>query len=202
MERVYLFDNETGEVYRGLITGTDKNGELKWFNITPGQLLGPVKQFSRRDPSKIYDLLSMCDEPVLPVMMAKVLALSMRFPYDKIDKVFENKLMELESMGAVWNYTLPEIHISVTRDYNNEKNGSEKYLFTVTESEDAEIMSVDIDCFDNMKELFSWVNTYLRFLERKASIRIEKKYLHISNELIKDVSRDDLYMFNHVDNEE
>ena len=202
MTKAFLYDSLCGIVYRCMFAGIDELGRAQWVNITPGEEAKTLIEIAADEDfeNARYCLLAMEGELAPSRMVAKVIAKVMECPIDEVAADMAHSLKHMQQLGVKWDMKPLELEVRV---FENPEEGrrSGRYTFWLGDcSSDCNIFT-EVDGFNDLNELFRWIRMYFLILEANAEISIVKKYLRISDELKKKVSRHELGKYDHVEKE-
>ena len=202
MTKAFLYDSLCGIVYRCMFAGIDELGRAQWVNITPGGEAKTLIEIAADEDfeNARYCLLAMEGELAQSRMVAKVIAKVMECPIEEVAADMAHSLKHMQQLGVKWDQKPLEMEVRV---FENPEEGrrSGKYTFWLGDcSSDCNIFT-EVDGFNDLNELFRWIRMYFLILEANAEISIVKKYLRISDELKKKVSRHELGTYDHVEKE-
>ena len=199
MTKAYFFDSLCGSVYRCMFAGLDENGHAQWVNITPGEEARTLDDMVIDEDlgETRFKLLSLEGELAQPEIIAKVLGRVMECPIDELSKDFVCSIRQMKQLGVKWDKEPLTLEIRVFENsIKSDRQG--KYSFWVQDNKGIFTILADIDGFSELDVLFEWIRTYLMSLEKNAEIPIVAKVLRIDNRLRREVSENDLEMFNHI----
>ena len=199
MTKAYFFDSLCGSVYRCMFAGLDENGHAQWVNITPGEEARTLDDMVIDEDlgETRFKLLSLEGELAQPEIIAKVLGRVMECPIDELSKDFVCSIRQMKQLGVMWDKEPLTLEIRVFENsIKSDRQG--KYSFWVQDKKGIFTILADIDGFSELDVLFEWIRTYLMSLEKNAEIPIVAKVLRIDNRLRREVSENDLEMFNHI----
>ena len=133
-------------------------------------------------------------------MVAKVIAKVMECPIEEVAADMAHSLKHMQQLGVKWDMKPLELEVRV---FENPEEGrrSGKYTFWLGDCSAECNIFTEVDGFNDLNELFRWIRMYFLILEANAEISIVKKYLRISDELKKKVSRHELGTYDHVEKE-
>lgn len=202
MEKAYLFETYGGLIHRCMFAGLDSNGLAKWVNITPDESVVTITCDTAEDLLNVEDknrymLIAMEGEAAQPSVIAHILGKVMECPVDFLDTEMEQTVQALKRLGVTWLKEPLELNVRVLEN-GNSKIRHGKYSFWVEDKNRILAILADVDGFHDLKELFSWVKTYFNTIEKVAEIPITTKELTIDESLKKDVSIEDLEVFDKV----
>ena len=202
MTKAYLYDSLCGIVYRCMFAGIDNNGHAQWVNITQGEEARTLEDIAADEDfeNARYCLLAMEDELAQSRMVAKVIAKVMECPIDEVSADMAHSVMHMQQMGVKWDQKPLELEVRV---FENPQGGrrSGRYSFWLGEDSFGGCIFADVDGFDELNDLFRWIRMFFLVLETNAGISIEKKYLRISDELMKKANRHEVGIFDRVEKE-
>ena len=198
MTKAFFYDTFCGLVYRCMYAGIEF-GHAQWVTITPGEesktLEDVVIDEDLEDTRFI--LIGLEGEATTPEIIARVLGKVMKYPIDELGAELAFSIRYMKRLGVKWDKEPLELEFRVFE--NGEKSQRKgKYSFWVEDNKDLFSILADIDDFDDLQELFSWIRTYLLALELAAEIPIVTKDLRISDELRQMVRKNDLGMFTNI----
>lgn len=202
MTKAFLYDSLCGIVYRCMFAGLDEYGHAQWVNITPGEEPRTLEDYLQDEDlggTRFY-LLSMEGETAQSLQVAKVLGKVMECPVDGLGADLVYTVRHMQEIGVKWDQKPLKI---VVRVFENGENSRRKGKYSVWLEDGQSVCGnlADIDAFDSLGELFTWINTYFFVLEQTAKIPVIKKSLRISDELMKEAKKRDLADFDHISKE-
>ena len=199
MTKAYFFDSLCGSVYRCMFAGLDENGHAQWVNITPGEEARTLDDMVIDEDlgETRFKLLALEGELAQPEIIAKVLGRVMECPIDELSKDFVCSIRQMKQLGVKWDKEPLTLEIRVFENsIKSDRQG--KYSFWVQDNKGIFTILADIDGFSELDALFEWIRTYLIALEKTAEIPVVAKVLRIDNRLRREVSENDLEMFNRI----
>lgn len=202
MVKGYLFETYGGLIHRCMFAGLDSNGLAKWVNITPDESVVTITCETAEDLLNVEDrnqyiLIAMEGEAAQPYVIAHVLGKVMECPVDFLDTELVQTVQGLKRLGVTWLKEPLKLNIRVLENRNS-KNRHGKYSFWVEDKNRILAILADVDGFNDLDELLSWIRTYFETIEKVAEIPITTKTMTIDGCLKKDVSKGDLAMFDMV----
>jgi hypothetical protein len=185
-----------------MFAGLDSNGLAKWVNITPDESVVTITCENEEDLLYVEDrnryiLIAMEGESAQPYVIAHVLGKVMECPVDFLDTELVQTVQGLKRLGVTWLKEPLKLNIRVLENRNS-KNRHGKYSFWVEDKNRILAILADVDGFNDLDELLSWIRTYFETIEKVAEIPITTKTMTIDGCLKKDVSKGDLAMFDMV----
>ncbi len=197
MTKAFLYDSFCGLVYRCMFAGIDDCGHAQWVNITPGEQPRTLRDYvidEDLEDTRFY-VLAMDGETVQSSLIAEVLGKVAEEPFNKLSFDLDLAVQKMKRMGIQWNQEPLELEIRVFENsVKSQRSG--KYSFWVKDKKDTFSILTDVDGFDDLKDVFEWIRTYLQSIEMIAKIPVITKELRISEKLIREVKKDDLAIFN------
>ena len=180
MVKAYLFETYGGLIHRCMFAGLDSNGLAKWVNITPDESVVTITCETAEDLLNVEDknqymLIAMEGEAAQPCVIVQA----------------------LKRLGVTWLKEPLELNVRVLEN-GNSKIRHGKYSFWVEDKNRILAILADVDGFNDLDELLSWIRTYFETIEKVAEIPITTKTMTIDGCLKKDVSKGDLAMFDMV----
>ena len=187
MKKAFFYDTLCGMVYRCMFAGLDECGHAQWVNITPGEESKTLQDVVIDEELQGYRFILICmdDEPAQPEIIFKVLGKAIG---DFIEDV---------GLGIKWEKSPLELDFCVFKNREGSKRNG-KYSFWVEDKKDIWSTLVDIDGFNNLDDVFSFIRKYLLFFEMTTEISVLTKDLKITESLKKQVKKGDLGMFTSV----
>ena len=143
----------------------------------------------------------MDDEPAQPEIIAKVLCKVMECPVDEVGIELVSSIRRMKRIGVCWSKEPLELEFRVFENIRPSKRKG-KYSFSVDDENDVWNFLGDFDEFNDLDELFRWIRNFLLVLELSAEITILTKDLRITEDLRKQVRKNDLAMFSSIQKEE
>jgi hypothetical protein len=203
MEKAYFYETYGGLIHRCMFAGLDNEGHAKWVNITPDEISETITcdevkdgDFFEEDKNR-YILIAIEGEAAQPYVIAHVLGKVMECPIDFLDTELYKTVQALEALGVTWLKNPQDVSVWVFENGKSKRRHG-KYSFFVEDKNRMLSILADIDGFDDLDELFSWIRTYFKTIEKVAKIPIVTKELRIDEGLKKNVSIEDLAMFDMV----
>ena len=137
------------------------------------------------------------DEPAQPEIIFKVLGKAIGNFVDEIGQEIASSVRHMKRLGIKWEKSPLELDFCVFKNREGSKRKG-KYSFWVEDKKDIWSTLVDIDGFNNLDDVFSFIRKFLLFLELTAEIPVLIKDLKITDDLKKHVKKGDLGMFSSV----
>lgn len=199
MTKAFFYDTLCGMVYRAMFAGIDECGHAQWVSITPGEeskTLDDVVADEELGNTR-FILIAMDGEQAQSEVIAKVLGKVMECPVESLGADLTFSLRQMKQLGAKWDKEPLELEFRAFE--NKGLSGRQgKYSFWVENKKDVCSILIDIDGFDELSELFSWIRIFLMSLEVTAEIPVIVKDLRISDELRREARKNDLGMFSRI----
>jgi hypothetical protein len=186
-----------------MFAGLDECGHAHWVSITPGEESKTLQDVSIDEKLQGYRFILICmdGEPAQPEIIFQVLGKAIENFVDEVGVEISSSVHHMKRLGIKWEKSPLELEFRVFK--NIEKGDREgKYSFCVEDKKDSWSMLVDIDGFNDLDDVFSFIRKYLLFLELTAEIPVLTKDLKITDSLKKQVKKSDLGMFSSIQKEE
>lgn len=202
MEKIFLYDSFGGSVYRCMFAGVDNCGKAQWINITPGDKPTTLEEYvDNEDLDGIsFYVLSMEGETAQSLEVAKVLGKVMECPIGSLPAELNGAVERMRELGVTWDSKPLDLIVRVFENAKNSKR-SGKYSCWIEDRSNCYVIA-DIDGYDSLGGLLWAVRAYFMVLETSAGISLLTKDLRISDKLKKEVGKNDLKMFTHIENEQ
>ena len=203
MKKAFFYDTLCGMVYRCMFAGLDELGHAQWVSITPGEESKTLQDVLIDEDLEgtRFILICMDDEPAQPEIIAKVLCKVMECPVDEVGIELVSSIRRMKRIGVNWSKEPLELEFRVFENIRPSKRKG-KYSFSVDDENDVWNFLGDFDEFNDLDELFRWIRNFLLVLELSAEIPILTKDLRITEDLRKQVRKNDLAMFSSIQKEE
>ena len=203
MKKAFFYDTLCGMVYRCMFAGVDECGHAQWVSITPGEESKTLQDVVIDEELQGYRFILICmdDEPAQPEIIAKVLCKVMECPVDEVGIELVSSIRRMKRIGVNWSKEPLELEFRVFENIRPSKRKG-KYSFSVDDENDVWNYLGDFDEFNDLDELFRWIRNFLLVLELSAEIPILTKDLRITEDLRKQVRKNDLAMFSSIQKEE
>ena len=203
MKKAFFYDTLSGMVYRCMFAGLNESGHAQWINITPGEESKTLEDvvIDEELEGTRFILICMDDEPAQPEIIAKVLCKVMECPVDEVGIELVSSIRRMKRIGVNWSKEPLELEFRVFENIRPSKRKG-KYSFSVDDENDVWNFLGDFDEFNDLDELFRWIRNFLLVLELSAEIPILTKDLRITEDLRKQVRKNDLAMFSSIQKEE
>ena len=192
MIKAFLYDNVTGEVHQGLLTGVDCLGNGQWMNITRDEEPYSITHVIYGNDTHSLRILSTDDKPISSKLLAKVLTCKIN-TYEKIYPSLRRFIYKMKDIGIEWNKESLPLEFDIFQDdkdvfgFNLQTLGPKhEYLESVTG-------------LDNVNELLEYIRIYIDILENIAEIPVSYKRLQIKREIKKTIKKPYLKMFDEVE---
>ena len=181
----------------------NESGHAQWINITPGEESKTLEDvvIDEELEGTRFILICMDDEPAQPEIIAKVLCKVMECPVDEVGIELVSSIRRMKRIGVSWSKEPLELEFRVFENIRPSKRKG-KYSFSVDDENDVWNFLGDFDEFNDLDELFRWIRNFLLVLELSAEIPILTKDLRITEDLRKQVRKNDLAMFSSIQKEE
>lgn len=190
-----MYNTIFGEVMRCTLAGIDAKGHAQWVIVSPG-----LKPVTLDDYLAEYDLkgetfrlLCMEDEQADSLTVAKLLGERMQNPLYDLHTELSNCLRELGRLGVSVDTEPLSLNFTVRRVEEKSMRSGRYYFRIEAERLDAGYIG-EFDSFDNLDEMFRWIETYLGFLEYDLGIRVYKT-LSVNSDLRQELSERHLDIF-------
>ena len=199
MKKAFFYDTLCGMVYRCMFAGLDECGHAQWVSITPGEESKTLQDVVIDEELQGYRFILICmdDEPAQPEIIFKVLGKAIENFVDEVGVEISSSVHHMKRLGIKWEKSPLELDFCVFKNREGSKRNG-KYSFWVEDKKDIWSTLVDIDGFNNLDDVFSFIRKFLLFLELTAEIPVLIKDLKITDDLKKHVKKGDLGMFSSV----
>ena len=199
MKRAFFYDTLCGMVYRCMFAGVDECGHAQWVSITPGEESKTLQDVVIDEELQGYRFILICmdDEPAQPEIIFKVLGKAIEDFVEEVGLEIATSVRQMKRLGIKWEKSPLELDFCVFKNREGSKRKG-KYSFWVEDKKDIWSTLVDIDGFNNLNDVFSFIRKFLLFLELTAEIPVQIKDLKITDDLKKHVKKGDLGMFSSV----
>ena len=177
MIKAFLYDNVTGEVHQGLLTGVDCLGNGQWLNISRDDEPFSINHEIYGSDTHSLRILSADDNPIPSKLLAKVLSYNIR-TYGYICQSLDRAIYRMKNIGLEWYKESLALEFVIVKNEDEfgfrleTLGGNKEYFETVMG-------------FDNMTDLFECIKVYINTLENDAEIPVRFKKLNITKELVK-----------------
>ena len=202
MKTAFFYDTLCGMVYRCMFAGVDECGHAQWVSITPGEESKTLQDVVIDEELQGYRFILICmdDEPAQPEIIFKVLGKAIEDFVEEVGLEIATSVRHMKRLGIKWEKSPLELDFCVFKNREGSKRKG-KYSFWVEDKKDIWSTLVDIDGFNNLNDVFSFIRKFLLFLELTAEIPVLIKDLKITDDLKKHVKKGDLGMFSSVQKE-
>ena len=200
MKTAFFYDTLCGMIYRCMFAGLDECGHAQWVSITPGEESKTLQDVVIDEELQGYRFILICmeDEPAQPEIIFKALGKVIESRFDDIGQEIAYSVRHMKQLGIKWEKRPLELGFRVIQNSEvSQRKG--KYSFWVEDNRDVWDVLVDIDGFEDLDELFSFIRKFLLFLEVTAEIPVLTKDLGISDNLKRQVKKSDLAMFTSIE---
>ena len=199
MKTAFFYDTLCGMVYRCMFAGVDECGHAQWVSITPGEESKTLQDVIIEEELQGYRFILICmdDEPAQPEIIFKVLGKAIEDFVEEVGLEIATSVRHMKRLGIKWEKSTLELDFCVFKNREGSKRNG-KYSFWVEDKKDIWSTLVDIDGFNNLDDVFSFIRKFLLFLELTAEIPVLIKDLKITDDLKKHVKKGDLGMFSSV----
>lgn len=199
MKTAFFYDTLCGMVYRCMFAGVDECGHAQWVSITPGEESKTLQDVVIDEELQGYRFILICmdDEPAQPEIIFKVLGKAIGDFVEEVGLEIATSVRHMKRLGIKWEKSPLELSFSVFKNSESSKRKG-RYSFWVKDKKDIWSTLVDIDGFNNLNDVFSFIRKFLLFLELTAEIPVLIKDLKITDDLKKHVKKGDLGMFSSV----
>ena len=191
-----MYNTIFGEVMRCTLAGIDAKGHAQWVIVSPG-----LKPITLDDYLADHDLtgetfrvLCLEDEQADSLTVAKLLGERMQNPLYDLHTELSNCLRELDRLGVRVDTEPLSLNFTLRRVEEKSMRSGRYYFRIEAERLDAGYIG-EFDSFDNLDEMFRWIETYLGFLEYDLGIRVYKT-LSVNSDLRQELSERHLDIFN------
>ena len=200
MKKAFFYDTLCGMVYRCMFAGLDELGHAQWVSITPGEESKTLQDVLIDEEMENYRFILICmdDEPAQPEIIFKALSKATVCSVYGVGAELVASIRRMKQIGVSWTKEPLELEFRVFE--NKETPG--KYAFWVQDKKDDWNVLADFDAFDDLNELFHFIRSFLLVLEFTAEIPVLTKDLRITEDLRKQVRKNDLAMFSSIQKEE
>ena len=199
MKTAFFYYTLCGMVYRCMFAGVDECGHAQWVSITPGEESKTLQDVVIDEELQGYRFILICmdDEPAQPEIIFKVLGKAIEDFVEEVGLEIATSVRHMKRLGIKWEKSPLELSFSVFKNSESSKRKG-RYSFWVKDKKDIWSTLVDIDGFNNLNDVFSFIRKFLLFLELTAEIPVLIKDLKITDDLKKHVKKGDLGMFSSV----
>ena len=202
MTNAFLYDSLCGLVYRCMFAGVDGCGRAQWVNITPGEEPKTLEDYVIDEDLQgtRFFVLAMEGETAQSSQIAKILGKVSECPINGLGMDLTFAIKHMQDMGVKWNKNPLNLTVRAMENGKDSKRVG-KYSFWIEDNDSCSDIVADVDGFDSMDELFRTVRTYFLVMETLAGISCLTKDLRINEKLRKEAKRNDLGMFDHIEDE-
>ena len=202
MTNAFLYDSLCGIVYRCMFAGVDGCGRAQWVNITPGEEPKTLEDYVIDEDLEgtRFFVLAMEGETAQSSQIAKILGKVSECPINGLGIDLTFAVKHMQDMGVKWNKNPLNLTVRAMENGKDSKRVG-KYSFWIEDNDSCSDIVADVDGFDSMDELFRTVRTYFLVMETLAGISCLTKDLRINEKLRKEAKRNDLGMFDHIEDE-
>ena len=202
MTNAFLYDSLCGLVYRCMFAGVDGCGRAQWVNITPGEEPKTLEDYVIDEDLQgtRFFVLAMEGETAQSSQIAKILGKVSECPINGLGIDLTFAVKHMQDMGVKWNKNPLNLTVRAMENGKGSKRVG-KYSFWIEDNDSCSDIVADVDGFDSMDELFRTVRTYFLVMETLAGISCLTKDLRINEKLRKEAKRNDLGMFDHIEDE-
>lgn len=190
-----MYNTIFGEVMRCTLAGIDAKGHAQWVIVSPG-----LKPITLDDYLADHDLtgetfrvLCLEDEQADSLTVAKLLGERMQNPLYDLHTELNNCLRELDRLGVSVDTEPLSLNFTVRRVEEKSMRSGRYYFRIEAERLDAGYIG-EFDSFDNLDEMFRWIETYWGFLEYDLGIRVYKT-LSVNSDLRQELTERHLDIF-------
>jgi hypothetical protein len=182
-----------------MFAGLDECGHAQWVSITQGEESKTLQDVVIDEELQGYRFILICmdDEPAQPEIIFKVLGKAIGDFIEDVGLEIATSVRQMKRLGIKWEKSPLELDFCVFKNREGSKRKG-KYSFWVEDKKDIWSTLVDIDGFNNLNDVFSFIRKFLLFLELTAEIPVLIKDLKITDDLKKHVKKGDLGMFSSV----
>jgi hypothetical protein len=189
MEKVYLFDDICGEVYKCMYAGLDKENSPIWINITPGCAADNIKKEIYNPEKNTLIFLASEHEVVGSDVVAFVLARSLeRSPIKS--KITYSTLRSMKSLGMQWNKEPLDIYFNVCCVEN-------RYNVFFEDDNSSIFHFVEVEGFEDIDDVYKGLRHFVLALAFYAGISVSAKLI-IKKGMKKDFGKSRLAFFDEV----
>lgn len=202
MTKAFLYDSLCGLVYRCMFAGVDGCGRAQWVNITPGEEPKTLEDYVIDEDLQgtRFFVLAMEGETAQSSQIAKILGKVSECPINGLGIDLTFAVKHMQDMGVKWNKNPLNLTVRAMENGKNSKRVG-KYSFWIEDNNSCSDIVADVDGFDSIGELFRTVRTYFLVMETLAGISCLNKDLRINEKLRKEAKKNDLGMFDHIEDE-
>ena len=202
MTKAFLYDSLCGLVYRCMFAGVDGCGRAQWVNITPGEEPKTLEDYVIDEDLQgtRFFVLAMEGETAQSSQIAKILGKVSECPINGLGMDLTFAVKHMQDMGVKWNKNPLNLTVRAMENGKNSKRVG-KYSFWIEDNNSCSDIVADVDGFDSIEELFRTVRTYFLVMETLAGISCLNKDLRINEKLRKEAKKNDLGMFDHIEDE-
>ena len=202
MTNAFLYDSLCGLVYRCMFAGVDGCGRAQWVNITPGEEPKTLEDYVIDEDLQgtRFFVLAMEGETAQSSQIAKILGKVSECPINGLGMDLTFAIRHMQDMGVKWNKNPLNLTVRAMENGKDSKRVG-KYSFWIEDNDSCSDIVADVDGFDSIEELFRTVRTYFLVMETLAGISCLTKDLRINEKLRKEAKRNDLGMFDHIEDE-
>jgi len=189
MEKVYLFDDILGVVYKCVYAGLDKENSPIWINITPGHEADNIRKAIVVPEKNTPIFLASEHEVAGSDVVAFVLARSLERAPIKSEITYST-FRSMKSLGMKWNKEPLEISFNVCCVDN---------IYSVLfEEENSSVLSFTIvDYFEDIDDVYNGLRHFVLALSKCAGIPVRTK-LFIKKGMKRDFGKSRLAHFDEV----
>ena len=197
MKRAILFEKDGGYLHKCIFAGLDNEGNAHWVMTDQGEelmTLSKYRKYNFFDDDEMF-LLCMEGEKVESKTMSMFLGAVIR-GYRFKTSVLSERIETLRRWGISWRRDPLRMTVSVI-GYWDDDRGCQCYRFYISEGDLGDV--ADADNFDSVDALMDFVFEYFSVLEFEAAITVTSKKLDADSEVLEEMRKEDLEMFDNVD---
>ena len=197
MTKAFLYHPIGGKVVRCICAGLDGEGQPRWVNVTPGEKAESMIEIDEKGSNhgRPLMMISVDDEIIPSVMIAKVLAEVMQHPGKSFRTGCIEAISRMKRIGMKWDDRPISINLHVYKE-----NG--KYCYVIKEDYSSNETLTKIDGVFAPDEMCSILNWYFMALELNAEIPIKEKTISVNSQLKKELGRRLMGVFDRIEKEE
>lgn len=172
MKKVFLFENEGGQLHKCLFAGLDDNGHPQWMMVDQGKEIMMLEEYLKVNLMKRNNIRMLCleGEKLESATMAHYLgAVLQDYPVDR-KRALSKAVTSLKDKGFKWQQNTLKVKVFM-HEYYEEAVSANRFRFTVYCAEGGPLL--ELDCFKTTDEMLDALQNYYDAVYQEAGITLK-----------------------------
>ena len=171
MKKVFMFENEGGQLHTCLFAGLNDNGHPQWMMVNQGEEIMMLQEYMKVNLIKSNDIRLLCleDEKLDSATMAHYLgAVLQDYPVDR-KMALSKAVTSLKNKGFEWRRDALKVRVYM-REYYEEAVRANRFRFAIYCAGGGKLL--ELDSFKTTNEMLDAFQNYYDALYLEAGIAL------------------------------